>query len=273
MKNIYLPSLLILFITACTTIEIKESDVFDNHQTITPASFSYQNLLLSEHTVPSSDDVDLNVWLFKRDDAKATILYTGGNGFLMVKSYMLISSLSELPVNIVLFDYRGYGQSSGTPTISGLKSDSEAVYKFISKDPELSSVPLIIHGHSMGSFLASYLADTHGADALVLESPISNPDHWTSNLLPFFLKPFIRFSVDEAIAKEDNMAVIERWQKPLLILIGDSDDITPAFMSERLFELSSSEYKNMILFENGGHNDLPKYEKYRDAYRELIVEL
>ncbi len=269
MKTI-LYTALAFFISSCTTIEIKEADIFDNHKTVTPQTFDNSQIRLVERMIPTSDGETINAWFFYRDDAIATVLYTGGNGFLMVKSGLLVNMFEQIPVNFVLFDYRGFGQSSGTPTIAGLKNDVEAIIGEIHLDEDLSHVPIINHGHSMGSFLASDAARKFYTDALILESPISNPESWSRGMVPWFLRPFIRLSFEDHIAKEDNMVILKEWEKPLLIMNGTEDNITPMFMSEELYEVALSNKKHLIKINGGNHNDLPGFEEYVDAYRELI---
>ena len=265
--------LLALFLASCTTIEIREADIFDNHTTVTPQSFEHEHLSISERVLATGDDERIHAWFFERDDARATLLYMGGNGFLMVKSGLLVSTLQYLPVNFVLFDYRGYGQSSGSPTISGLKTDVDTVLEEIRLDEAFAKLPLIMHGHSMGSFLASEAALTHGADALVLESPISNPKSWSRGVVPWFLRPFIRLSFEEQIANEDNIANVKQWDAPLLIMNGTEDNITPMFMSEELYEAASTQTRELLKIQGGNHNDLPGFEEYREAYLWLIEAL
>lgn len=258
---------------SCTTIEIREADIFDNHITVTPQSFRHDQLTVTERFVTTADDERIHAWFFHRDDARATLLYMGGNGFLMVKSGLLVNALEDLQLNFVLFDYRGYGQSSGTPTVSGLRMDVAAVLEEIRSDEVFGQLPLIMHGHSMGSFLASGAAVTHGADALVLESPISNPKSWSRGMVPWFLRPFIRLRFEDQIASEDNIAHVKQWDAPLLIMIGTEDNITPMFMSEELYEAASTQTRELLKIEGGNHNDLPGFEEYREAYLRLIDAL
>lgn len=269
MRILYFLSVCFVFFS-CTTIEIKEADIFDNHATLTPQTYQHPEIRLVERNVGTSDGELLNSWIFYRPDAQATVLYAGGTGFLMVKSRMLVTMFQELPVNLVLFDYRGYGLSSGVPTIGGLKKDMEAIVSVVRQDSVLSVVPLLIHGHSMGSFLASDAALRFLADGLVLESPISEPQQWVSGIVPRFLRPFIRFSFEDAIASESNILRVKEWDNPLLIMNGTHDEITPMFMTQALYDAAKSSYKTKVEVPGGGHNDLPSKSEYRLAYQEFI---
>ena len=260
---------LILF-SACTTIEIKEEDAFDNHRTVTPESFSSQNLTLSNKTIETDDGITLNAWHLTRDDAQATVLYFGGNGFLMVKSRPLIEAYSNMPVNIILFDYRGYGLSSGEPSVEGIQTDARTMYRHADALSDSLSIPLYIHGHSMGSFLSTYTAKREDVAGYILESPVSEVSGWTKKLVPWLLRPFVRFDIDSNIASQNNLERVATITSPLLVIGGTEDNITPFEMAEDLYKASASSDKKLVSIEGGNHNDLPYFGNYATSIEEFI---
>lgn len=261
------------FLISCTTIEINEHDAFDNHRTVTPESFSSDVFTLSEKVINTTDGETLNAWWLSRDDAKATILYFGGNGFLMVKALPWLTHYEKLPVNVLMFDYRGYGLSSGSPSVDGLIDDSRSAFTFLTDSLGVDEENIILHGHSMGSFMAGKMANETNAMAYILESPITNVSDWTGGLVPWLLKPFIRFSVDDAVGSQNNIINVRSAEIPLLIITGTDDQITPKAMAQKLYEESSSPSKRLKLIDGGGHNDLPESESYTNAFREFLEEL
>ncbi|MBP3191307.1 alpha/beta hydrolase [Natronogracilivirgula saccharolytica] len=267
----FLPALTVL-INGCTTIEIKEKDAFDAHRTITPAEFDIPGYRLYQHTIETEDGEELDSWFIQHEDAQANVIFMGGNGFLMVKSRYLIETYSSLPVNLLLFDYRGYGMSSGEPSIAGIKKDAQAAYNFVDQHEEAGKLPVYIHGHSMGSLLAGWLAGRESVDGYVLESPISSTDDWTSGLVPRLFRPLVRFDVAESIREHDNLDRVARISHPLLLIGSENDPITPFRMAESLYDASVSEQKKLINISNGGHNDLPQFSEYRDALEAFYLE-
>lgn len=271
-SKLYTLLILILF-TSCSTIDISERDVFDAHRTITPQEYAVEGYSLNETTLNTDDGEEINSWILEYEQPRATILYLGGNGFLMVKSKPLIDMFSQLSVNVVFIDYRGYGKSSGEPTVEGVQKDAEVAYKLAREISDDTNTNLIVHGHSMGSFLASHIADTREVSGYILESPISEVTSWTNGLVPWLLRPFIRFNIDETVAVQNNLERVKRIDKPLLIVGGDSDDITPFKMSEELFENAISTQKELIKIEGGNHNNLPLSRHYFVAFNEFINSL
>ncbi|MFO7845342.1 MAG: alpha/beta hydrolase [Balneolaceae bacterium] len=271
MQKLYV--FLILFITAgCTTIEINERDAFDNHKTVTPESFDISALTLYDRTIETEDNVSINAWFLLRDDAEATVLYFGGNGFLMVKSRPLIESYATIPVNLVLFDYRGYGLSGGDPSVEGIQTDAQRMFEAVQELAGERSTPLFIHGHSMGSFLSGYIADRENVAGYIFESPISEVNSWTRNLVPWLLRPFIRFDIDSSIASQNNLDRVSDIEHPLLIIGGSDDDITPFSMAEELLAASASDQKDLVKIEDGTHNDLPEFEQYRISLEDFLFQ-
>jgi fermentation-respiration switch protein FrsA (DUF1100 family) len=264
--------LLLLLYSSCTTIEINEEDAFDNHQTVTPESFNSDVLELSNQTVVTDDGLELDTWTLTRPDAEATLLYFGGNGFLMVKSRPVIQAYSTMPVNLVLFDYRGYGLSSGEPTVAGVESDARAMFSYADSLSEALSQPMYIHGHSMGSFLSSYTAERNDVAGYILESPVSEVSGWTKRLVPWLLRPFVRFDIDSDIASQNNLDRVSSIQKPLLIIGGTDDNITPFEMAEELYEESASADKTLKSIDGGAHNDLPYFDEYAIAIQTFIFK-
>jgi hypothetical protein len=214
----------------------------------------------------SSDTaVTLKGWFLQHPDARGTVLYFGGNGYLLAISYDMLMANYRHGMNVFSFDYRGYGQSSGEPSIDGLKRDAVAAYDLVTQELGIPSDRLILHGHSLGSFLALYISTQREVKAVVLESPVSDVKDWTNKMVPFLLKPFVRFEIDEALTKESNLEMIRNLNKPLLIVTGKQDKITPVEMSKTIFESAVIDRKKLVIVEDGGHNDLPGKPAYLNA--------
>lgn len=268
--SIYLTIVFLLFAMSCTTIEITESDTFDAHRTITPATFDVNAFNFQPHTIETEDGESLDAWFLQRDDAVATVLYLGGNGFLLVKSRPMIQAYATLPVNLLLIDYRGYGLSTGDPTVSGVQEDARSAFRFVTSDAVPQTDKIFVHGHSMGSFLTAMITEENSIDGYILESPVTEVDRWTKKLIPWILRPFVRFQIDEDLKAQSNSDKVASITTPLLIMGGTADDVTPIRMAEELYEKSTSTQKKLVRISGGGHNNLPNTSIYRQSLREFI---
>ena len=263
--------LLLFLLAGCTTIEITEPDVFDRHTTISADQFPLHQFMLHEIEIETDDGETLHAWFLEREHAEATVIYFGGNGFLMMKSRSLIDAYSGLPVNLMMFDYRGYGKSSGTPTVDGIKADARAVYHTVTGDLPVEPGSVYLHGHSMGTFLAAYIAETKESAGYILESPITNVSQMTRQLVPRLLRPFIRFRIDQPVKEQNNLARVANIEVPLLVMGGERDEITPIAMAEDLYKRSGSAQKKLVKIERGTHNDLPLSPAYRGALYQFFT--
>lgn len=265
----YLPIIagLFFFFSSCTTIEIKERDVFDVKRTINLESFSKKPYTAEEIQIETSDDLLLQAWYIDNPDAEKTVLYFGGNGFVIETSYHIITSIVEQNADLLVFNYRGYGRNKGNPSIEGIKTDALAAYEYLVNERKIQPENIIIHGHSMGSFLATYAASKREIAALVLESPITDLNDWSETALPWFLKPFLNFEADSSLLNNSNLREIKKINVPLLLIAGEEDKITPSQMAEKLYQTSVSQNRNLLIIKKGGHNDLPQKNIYQKALR------
>ena len=263
-KLVYLLAAVGLFFS-CTTIELTEQDAFDVKRTIDAQWFQDRDYGFETVTFTSGDSLELNGWFIRHPQARGTVLYCGGNGFVRVTSHHIIRSIIERRVNLLVFDYRGYGKNPGEPSVRGLQLDALGAYEFLTAERNIAPESLVIHGHSLGSYIAAFLADSKPATGLVLESPITDAKDWTGRLVPWFLKPFVKFDIEPVLLENSNTARLAELQLPLLIIAGDDDPVTPASMAETLYDVAASDPKELVIIENGGHNDLPTRQVYFEA--------
>lgn len=242
---------------------------------ITPATFTQDGVTLEEHTMYTSepDSVALNAWWLVPDEAESTVLFFGGQGFYLVQSTGYVDTFAALPARALMWDYRGYGKSEGEPTVAHLKQDALAVYHYVTEELDVEPEQLVVHGHSLGTFMATYLANERTVGGVVLENPATNVEAWEKALLPWYLRLFLGFDFDETLRAEDNRTRIAAIEVPLLIVGGSDDGITPPEMAETLYEDARASSKELVIVEGGGHNELYASETMRTAYRSLLADV
>jgi len=247
--------LLLLALAGCKTVEIKESmiirpDALTEAKPLPEQAFQHGTQL----EVIRPDGAVLHGVLVKRDGAERTLLYFGGNAFHLDESGKhVMAALDRCKVNIAIFDYRGYGRSSGIPTVANMRGDGLAIYDML--DLRFPG-NVVVHGQSLGSFVAAGVAQERPVRAVVLETTATTALDWANNSLPWYFKPFIDFKVDEALAAIDNEKAAGNIKAPLLVLAGGEDKTTPAAMSQRVFEASPAEHKRIVILPDAGHNSV-----------------
>ena len=88
-------------------------------------------------------------------------------------------------------------------------------------------------------------------------------------LVPWILKPFVRFTVDPALLTVSNYEEVPKITVPILFITGGADNVIPKEMAEELYDSAATEDKRLHILEGGGHNDLPERKDYRELLREF----
>ncbi len=265
MKKLVILTGLVVFFSSCITIEINEKDVFDVKRTIHIENLDQPPYQAEQAHIKTPDNIELESWFIDNPNTNMTVLYFGGNGFVIETSYHIITSILNQNVDLLVFNYRGYGRNKGETSIEGVKTDALAAYDHLVNERGIEAENIVLHGHSMGTFLAAYTAGQRESSAMVLESPITDLNDWSETALPWFLRPFLKFEADSALLKNSNLQQVENLDIPLLLITGKDDRITPPQMAEKLYHHSDSQKKNLLVIKGGGHNDLPEMEVYRTA--------
>ena len=170
MKRFWLAAAL-LFLGACA-VTVGESSLIHPVKAgaLDPAALTGNaaRYTAEQHWIARPDGARLHAVLLRQPGAKATILYFGGNGFAIGKHGAWTASVfAPLGVDLMIVDHRGYGLSSGTPSISTGEADGLAAFDYLASLPPR---PIVVHGHSLGSFVAGHVAANRDAAAAVLES-------------------------------------------------------------------------------------------------------
>lgn len=193
-----------------------------------------------------------------------------GNG-MQVKDggIEMLHSLAALGLDIVIFDRRGLGASSGKATINNLISDANEQYQFIKT--ELKADRIIAHGYSLGSFIATQLAKDQPIDALVLQGSATNVDDWIKAKTPWYVYPFLTVNMDSAFHAANNQVIVaQQYQKPLLIIAGEEDQQVPVALSQKLFDASKSTNKNLIIVKGANHSNMFKDPTTINTYIQFL---
>lgn len=208
--------------------------------------------------ITTSDEETIHGWWVPHEDAFATLLLFHGNAGNISGRVETLRRLHPLGINIFIFDYRGYGQSTGSPTEEGLYKDTEAVWQYLVRERSIPPSELIMHGRSLGGGPATWLCERVECAALILESTFTSiPDAGAYHYpyLPVRLLARIEF---------DNLSRIVRCRCPILVMHSPDDDIIPFEQGERLFEAAPDPKKFMEL--SGRHN-----ERHAEAHHRYLA--
>ncbi len=177
------------------------------------------------------------------------------------------AGLRALGLSLFAFDYRGYGESEGLPTESGLYRDADAAYRYLRDTLEVPPERLVIFGHSLGSAVAVELASRVPAAGLVLDGALTSVRERAQELFPYAPVRWIAASRFLSIDRVGALGL------PKLFLHARDDEVIPFRHGRKLFEAAAGPKRFVEL--RGGHGDAFEVDSaaYFGAVREFIAEL
>jgi fermentation-respiration switch protein FrsA (DUF1100 family) len=170
-------------------------------------------------------------------------------------------------MNFLVVDYRGYGRSTGSPTLTAMMADCHAVFAFVRDwlKGRGYTGPRIVMGRSLGSASALELASRHAGeiDGLIVESGFARIGPLLA-LMGFFLETF---GLSEADGPE-NLKKIGMYDGPTLVIHAEFDHIIAHAEGQALFDASPAAVKRMLTIEGANHNDI--FYQGMDRYLEAV---
>ena len=228
----------------------------------------------------ASEGTHLHGWFLPaQGKAHGTILFLHGNAENISTHIMSVRWLPQRGFNVFLLDYRGYGTSTGKPTLAGVQDDVDSALKMLIARPDVDASRIVVFGQSLGGAIAIYNV-AHSPyrrhiRALVVESAFSSHRRITREKLgDFWLTWPLQWPLSWTVSDEysPSRAVADVGPIPLLIIHGDRDPIVPPHHAQRLFDLAR-EPKAVWTVPGGGHiQAFQKYE-YRDRFVAYLTEI
>ncbi len=220
----------------------------------TPAAYDVDYESVS---FPTDDGETLHGWFLpaptsEADTPGATILWFHGNGGNVGAQAHDVAWLHRrLQVNVLVFDYRGYGRSTGRPTEPGVYRDARAALAYLSSRKDVAADRIVYLGRSLGAAIAVELAQagagTQSPAGLVLDSAFTSTKDMARALHRY--NP-LRFLVPQRF---NSLARISQVDCPLLTIHGERDELVPLEQARRLFDAARGP-KTFLLRREAGHN-------------------
>ena len=201
-------------------------------------------------TFMTADGITLYGWFLPsgRSPAWFTVLVCNGNAGNRAYRAALGAALRRHGMAVLLFDYRGYGENSGTPTEEGLAEDVRAARRYLLGRPDVDAGRLVYFGESLGSAVVTRLAGEHAPAALIVRSPFASMaevGQFHYPLLP------VRRLLRDRYASIDRLPHI---RCPLLAIAGSRDAVVPLEQSRRFYDAAAAP-KTLEIVEGADHND------------------
>lgn len=224
-----------------------------------------KNLVYEDVWITSDDGTRIHGRYCPCQDPRAYVLYAHGNaGNLSHRAALISYFQNELRVSTLIFDYRGYGRSDGTPTVSGAISDSRAALRMLAEQAGVRESDLVLIGRSLGGAIVIQLAAEFQPRGLVVESSFSS-------LKQVALHHYPKLAWLVSKNKLNSSTSIVSYRGPLLQSHGTSDRTIPYSSGIHLYK-AANEPKRFIEIENSDHND-PMPKTYYNSLSKFIDNL
>ena len=228
------------------------------YQTPTDWGFEYEDVALN-----TVDDVQLHGWYIPNRGSEYVLLFFHGNAGNISHRRESIQVFHRLGLNVLIIDYRGYGQSGGKPSEQGLYQDATAAWRYLTEEKGIDPENVIIFGRSLGGAVAARLAAGVQARGLILESTMSSAKEFARAVFRILSRlVVIRYDFNTA-------QHIQHVNYPVLVLHSPDDEIMPFHLGKKVYQLANQP-KHFVRM-RGDHNNgfllsQPEYQQQLDRW-------
>lgn len=198
--------------------------------------------------IDTPDGEKLFAWYLRAEKPIASALWCHGNTGNLSNVAEIMPHLLDAGYNVLLFDYRGFGRSTGRPSLAGVVDDGVTAAKFHDAIRP-KDLPSILYGYSLGGGIAAQVLPRHSFDGLILQSTFTSIPELAKILWPRIPLHLLAGDIF------NSMRIIKRLDIPLLLLHGTADEVVPWAMGRAMHEACPSS-KRMYTVEGGLHKDL-----------------
>jgi fermentation-respiration switch protein FrsA (DUF1100 family) len=199
--------------------------------------------------IDTEDGERLHGWFVPADDARGTLLFFHGNAGNISHRLESLLIFNRLGLDVLMVDYRGYGQSSGKPGEKGTYRDARAAWGYLVEQRRVPPGRIVIFGRSLGGAVGAWLASRPDVvpAGVIIESSFSSAVDMGKRLYPMLPVRLIT-RIDYPVRE-----YVTRFQAPVLVAHSRQDDIIPFDMGQIIFD-AAPEPKSFLEMA-GDHNE------------------
>ena len=183
--------------------------------------------------IKTKDNIDLIAWYHKKNlNEYKTILFLHGNAGSLENRIHKINHFKDININFLIVAWRGFSGNKGKPTEDGLYEDARSSVRWL-KTKGVDEKNLIIYGESLGTGIATEIAQNKNFAGVILESPFTSMIDAAKDKYPFLP---VRLLLKD---KYESDKKIKNINSPILIMHGKVDNIVPFYMGKKIYELAN----------------------------------
>ncbi|MCX6004292.1 MAG: alpha/beta hydrolase [Chloroflexi bacterium] len=205
---------------------------------------------------PVEPGVSVSCMFYIANKENPNVLFFHGNGELASEYMDIGATFNTIGINLFVADYRGYGSSGGTPSVSNMIKDAHPIYKGFKQTLEEKGFPgsKFIMGRSLGSISAIELAGSYNSEykGLIIESGFCD----ITDLLWQVGIPLNQQGQKSSARLSRGLDRVKQISLPALIIHGEDDSIVPLEEGEKIYANIGSRDKKMVIIPGADHNTI-----------------
>lgn len=254
---VILGTLVVIFLSLSASLYIKQRKMLYFPQPLSRSSPHLLGMEPFEKTF-QRNGIQLHGWLINPEKEKL-IIYYGGNGEEVSYNFESFRRIEDHA--ILMMNYRGYGESQGSPSEKRLVGDALALFDEMSR----SYSTIILFGRSLGSGVAVQVAGRRAVHSLILVTPFDSVVAVGQKLFPF--APVSLLAKD----RYDSIAASRGVKAPALFLLAEMDEIIPIRHGINLADHWEGE-RQVVTIEGAMHNTIGNYPDYWESILRFLEE-
>jgi len=205
--------------------------------------------------IQTADNIELLGWYHKKNlkDYKTLVYFHGNAGSLENRIHKL-NHFQDMNINFLIIAWRGFNGNKGKPSERGLYVDGKSAIDWLKKKG-VDEKNLILYGESLGTGVATHLAQNKNYAGVILETPFTSMIDAAKNFYPYI--PINLLLKD----KFENFKKVKNINTPILVMHGEVDQIVPFSMGKKIYEIAN----------NPKYSYFTKYDNHMMEYDENLV--
>jgi fermentation-respiration switch protein FrsA (DUF1100 family) len=201
---------------------------------------------VEERWIHTADGARLHAWYAAGGGSAPTLVWSHGNGGNIAGRADVLCALAAQGLNVLAYDYRGYGKSDGWPTEEGVYLDAQAAYDS-ERRRGMPPQRIVAFGESLGGAVSIALARARSCAAIAVVSTFTT----MRDVVRAHFGPLAMLSGDRFNSRRR----LTRLSVPIFVAHGDRDEVVPFTLGEQLFK-AAKQPKRFFRARGAHHNDV-----------------
>jgi uncharacterized protein len=198
------------------------------------------------------DGARLHAWYFVLPGSTKTILLSHGSGGPMEFRLELANLLLKSGFSVFMYDYEGFGKSSGKPSLQNICDDGVAAFDYLVKQKRIRAIDIVLYGESLGTGVSCEISKQRQAGGIILQSGFSSLIEAGRDVMPL-----LHFYPDSSFPTPNmnSVATLRGPHPPLLLIHGKKDNLLSYKNSETLMK-EAMPPKRLVLLPDATHDNI-----------------